>query len=269
MSHLTEGETVQRYAGVFTHVDHSDDRLAVDVWAKASEEATALRLLGADARYVRLNLSTYSLCDLYEMSRRIQEAAAALGVVVHAAPDPVLDGVRACVTDEPSLEVKQLLIDELTPLGLVRLGNVALDVPILPIGRELDVYIMPGEWTDEVGRQWRTECEQYSSKVARCRTEIKATVIKQVNGRFVQTTDWAFNNLTYIQGTRAEFAHNPLGFTNEWTVADGRRWKTECDTPRTGRNGCRSYAEVSFVKVERGRYVWTKDFVFNNLVRFS
>ena len=105
-----------------------------------------------------------------------------------------------------------------------------------------DVYTTPGEHSIG-GRQWRTWCEPYS-QTARCRTDIK------VSGR------WVFNNLTYLPSARALWATNPLAVPGHHVI-QGRKWYSECDTPATGRNGCRAYVESG------GAYI------FNNIVRFG
>src|SRR5699024_9601422 len=99
-------------------------------------------------------------------------------------------------------------------------------------------YTLPGNHLVS-GRQWFTTCEKYS-QTERCRTDIWATtVVKDANGAFKVTQGWAFNNLTYLPFmTRAAWGANPLANTGSWTAADGRQWRTECDTAATGRNGC-------------------------------
>ncbi|WP_231979413.1 5'-nucleotidase C-terminal domain-containing protein [Tessaracoccus coleopterorum] len=47
------------------------------------------------------------------------------------------------------------------------------------------------------GRLWVTSCEPYS-QTTRCRTEIWATQIRYIDGRFVKVNDFAFNNMTYL-----------------------------------------------------------------------
>ncbi len=136
---------------------------------------------------------------------------------------------------------------------------------------QVDVYSTPGVHFVG-GRQWWTECEKYS-QTTRCTTRIYATQVSQVNGRFVQTNDWVFNNLTYLpQMTRQQWKGNPLGATGSWTDASGRAWRTECDTAVTGRNGCRTYAEadvIAAVTVNGVRgYRWETRMVLNNIVRF-
>ncbi|MCC2593987.1 hypothetical protein LKO27_11275 [Tessaracoccus sp. OS52] len=143
---------------------------------------------------------------------------------------------------------------------------------------EVDVYVTPGEHTVN-GRLWNTACEPYS-QTTRCRTEIQATQVTQVNGRFVQKTGWVFNNLTYAASARSLWNTNPLaangvdGGKVAWTATDGRKWRTECDTAVTGRNGCRSYIEARVVESyttssgSRG-FRWVTKWVFNNMVRFT
>lgn len=123
-------------------------------------------------------------------------------------------------------------------------------------------------------RAWKTKCEPYS-QTKRCRTEIWSTQATYKNGRFARVEGWVFNNLTYVASPRALWAGNPLGNTNNgWTAKDGRKWKTECDTATTGRNGCRSYAwattATATAKSSGGYAFSTKNgWVFNNMVRFS
>ncbi|MHA7861681.1 PIG-L family deacetylase [Tessaracoccus sp. Y36] len=134
-------------------------------------------------------------------------------------------------------------------------------------------YTLPG-YHDLNGRKWQTTCEAYS-QTERCWTYIWATTIKVDDGKFVRTTGWAFNNLTYLPYmTRADWAKNPLGFTGAWTATDGRMWRTECDTAATGRGGCRSYAKVTVYQAHAkptGGYTFTQsnEWVFNNIVLFK
>ncbi len=135
----------------------------------------------------------------------------------------------------------------------------------------VDVYSTPGYHTVN-GRKWFTTCEKYS-QTTRCRTSIFATTISYENGRYVSKNGWVFNNLTYLPSPRSLWKNNPLGNTGSWTAADGRKWRTECDTPTTGRNGCRSYAQASVIGVARQgsgyTYEWSTKWVLNNIVRFS
>ncbi|WP_052459997.1 leucine-rich repeat domain-containing protein [Tessaracoccus massiliensis] len=137
----------------------------------------------------------------------------------------------------------------------------------------VDVYITEG--THHVnGRVWRTVCEPYS-QTERCRTEIQATVVKFEDGRFVQVNGWAFNNLTYKASPRSLWKGNPLAAdgvqrgTSQWTALDGRQWRTECDTDATGFNGCRSYIQADVIAATPAGYQWQRQWVFNNMVRFS
>lgn len=112
----------------------------------------------------------------------------------------------------------------------------------VPVSAAVDVYTTPGEHLSG-GREWRTWCDPYS-QTARCTTQIKSG------------GGWVFNNLTYLPSPRALWTGNPLATPGEHLVA-GRKWYTECETDRTGRNGCRSY-------------IWEgARFVFNNIVQFG
>ncbi|NHB85082.1 hypothetical protein G7085_11925 [Tessaracoccus sp. HDW20] len=141
-----------------------------------------------------------------------------------------------------------------------------------PAAADIDVYITPGTHNIN-GRQWRTNCTPYSSTVDRCRTEIVATQVVTKGGRYVNQTGWVFNNLTYKASPRAQWANNNLGKDAEWTSKDGRKWRTECDSPTTGRNGCRSYiwaTTIAAKKTSKGTtFVKTNGWTFNNMVRFK
>ncbi|MEO7586811.1 MAG: CAP domain-containing protein [Arachnia sp.] len=134
----------------------------------------------------------------------------------------------------------------------------------------VDVYTTPG--THRVnGRDWRTACAPYS-QTKRCTTEIWATQVTHNNGRYVSTSGWVFNNLTYLPSPRSLWKTNNLGRNASWS-ANGRGWRTECDTAATGRNGCRSYiwtAVVISTPSSAGyRYSLENQWVFNNTVKFS
>lgn len=135
-----------------------------------------------------------------------------------------------------------------------------------------DLYTTPGYHLSG-GRRWFTTCEPYSQTM-RCRTQIWATTVVRDAGRFVQRDGWVFNNLTYLPHMiRAQWAGNPLGEAGSWTDSAGRRWLTECDTPVTGRNGCRTWVSTDVVAaVTAGdgsvSYRQREQMVFNNLVRF-
>ena len=135
------------------------------------------------------------------------------------------------------------------------------------------VYNTPGHQTVN-GREWYTTCEKYS-QTTRCFANIKATKVTQVGGRFVARTDFVFNNLTYLPAPAKFWTENrnPLGYAGQWTAADGRKWKTECNTPVTG-NGCRSYIWARVVEnvAKPGqpiRYAWVEKWEFNNMVQYS
>lgn len=129
-----------------------------------------------------------------------------------------------------------------------------------------DVYTTPGTHQYN-GRTWHTACEDYSSSVERCRTEIRATTVEYTGGRFVERTGWAFNNLTYKASPRAQWAGNILAIPGEHTK-DGRRWKTECDSPWTGTGACRSMIWTDTFHRKGAGYVRVPTWVFNNIVHF-
>ncbi|RMB57764.1 hypothetical protein EAX62_14960 [Tessaracoccus antarcticus] len=130
------------------------------------------------------------------------------------------------------------------------------------------MYTTPGGQISG-GRLWNTTCEKYSSNVVRCRAEIWGTQVQYRGGRYVSTTGWMFNNLTYLPSPQASWAGNNLARNNAGWTSAGRTWRTECDTATTGRGGCRSYVWTQQVGLEDGQYVSRSQWVFNNIVQFS
>ncbi|AQP51269.1 hypothetical protein [Tessaracoccus flavescens] len=141
-----------------------------------------------------------------------------------------------------------------------------------------NVYTTPGTWNYN-GRLWKTSCEPYSA-TTRCRTEIWATQITYKAGQYYRTDGFVFNNLTYKPSPRSIWRNNPLGgngqvgFNKQWTGQDGRKWRTECDTAVSGRNGCRSYIWATVAEAYKTRsgatsYRVTNKWLFNNIVQFS
>lgn len=131
-----------------------------------------------------------------------------------------------------------------------------------------DVYDTPGKHKSG-GRDWMTVCEPYSATV-RCWTHIWGTQVLHENGKFREHTGWIFNNLTYVASPRALWEDNPLGNPGSWNDDAGRAWRTECDTARTGRDGCRTWVTIRVAERAPGggyRFVTTE--VFNNMVRFG
>ncbi|GAB3813250.1 hypothetical protein GCM10028820_07680 [Tessaracoccus terricola] len=139
--------------------------------------------------------------------------------------------------------------------------------PPAPAAAEVDVYTTPGEHLVN-GRRWKTECQQYSTTVERCRTEIWATTTTWNGRAFVNTLGWAFNNLTYKPSPRANWVGNPLATPGEHMI-DGRRWKTECDTAWTGHGGCRSMIWATTPVHQGSGYKMANKWVFNNMVDFT
>lgn len=141
--------------------------------------------------------------------------------------------------------------------------------------QEVDIYITPG-YHEANGRQWLTTCEPYSV-THRCTTQIWATQVSYVNGRFVQKNDWYFNNLTYRPSPRHIWKSNPLAAfgkvgptEHKWTASDGREWRTECDTSVTGRGGCRNWVKADVISRSGSGYKWLREqWVLNSMVRFG
>lgn len=136
------------------------------------------------------------------------------------------------------------------------------------------LYTTPGYHTTpgQSGKQnrWFTSCEPYSRTV-RCKTlywrEYRANYAPSgpYAASMIYDPQWVFNNLTYLpMMTRKEWGSNPLAINGGWRDSAARLWKTECDTPKTGRGGCRTYIYTNG-GYSTGPWYWT----FNNMVLFK
>ena len=156
-------------------------------------------------------------------------------------------------------------------VGTARLANGTTRGYIATPTTASSIYTAPG-YHQFNGRLWRTNCEPYS-QTSRCTTEIIATTVQRINGKYQRVTGWTFNNLTYTASAESLWAGNPLARTGAWT-SKGRQWKTECKTAATGNNSCRSYILASVVSATPkagGGYTYTtsNQWLFNNIVHFS
>lgn len=155
---------------------------------------------------------------------------------------------------------------------LAALAAAVLVGTVLPTSAQADsapdVYATPGVHLVN-GRYWQTTCANYSATVVRCTTNIYATQVVRENNAWFKQNTWVFNNLSYLPSPRAQWDGNPLGATGSWVSADGRKWRSECDTPATGRGACRNYL-VATVASEKGGVVTQQSMeIFNSVVRFS
>lgn len=130
------------------------------------------------------------------------------------------------------------------------------------------LYSTPGNHLVN-GRHWRTTCETYSSTVVRCTTDIYATKVFLDKGRWYTNNDWVFNNLSYLPSPREQWEGNKLSTTGSWTATDGRKWRTECDTPKTGRGACRNYVMATVASLKNGKVEQNQTEVFNSMVIFA
>ncbi|TRY17231.1 murein peptide amidase A [Tessaracoccus rhinocerotis] len=186
------------------------------------------------------------------------------------APATIALPLRRRAADRARIPLRRLLVLTLAAFVVASLGLVARTAP--PAAADTSngawVYSTPGSHSVN-GREWRTSCEQYSTTVFRCRTDILARTVVVSGGRYVERNSYVFNNLTYLASPRKNWAGNPLAQNKEWTADDGRRWRTECDTPQTGRDGCRSWAMATVVAKRGSAFVQETKMVFNNIVLFA
>ncbi|WP_147454145.1 hypothetical protein [Tessaracoccus antarcticus] len=136
----------------------------------------------------------------------------------------------------------------------------------------VNVYTTAGDHTVN-GRKWQTRCEPYSKTIDRCTAKIWSTQVSRVDGQFVQTNAWNFNNLTYLPSTRADWVGNPLATHGEFS-SQGRDWKTSCADTWTGPDACRAFIRTTVIESYldssgNRRFRDTEKWVFNNVVHFS
>lgn len=184
--------------------------------------------------------------------------------------DPIIVGLQLgdVVTPEPTPAPTVTVTAEPSPAPTVTVPGPTVPGPTVtatpPKG---DFYQTPG-FHEVNGRHWMTVCEPYSA-TQRCWTYIWGTQVHWSGGKFVKVNGWTFNNLTYVAAPRSLWEGNKLSYKNSWTAADGRHWRTDCETAQTGRNGCRSWVESDVIEYTGSGYRYVTKWVFNNIVRFT
>lgn len=259
----------------------------------STQRANALKVIGgyggpATRQLVTWPSAGYFPSQFVPTSRRwsiqsLDLGLAAAGVTVRGPNGPVAtkvvhrddDALVWEVPNLPAVEGQGVARYTVTVTGIADGGGTrthTYDVNVIDAAW-VDIYTTPGTH-NVAGRQWRTTCEPYSV-TERCRTEIWATQISLAGGRYTQTNGWVFNNLTYKPSPRSVWRGNPLGgngkvgpLNTTWS-SDGRQWRTECDTPATGRGGCRAYIMATVIEADPSGYRAVNKWLFNNIVRFS
>lgn len=263
---------------VFAGLVFADRFSHVDVYVDNAQAAAAHQLIAdlnlTDGSY-QVTVREHSRTELLAIGQRVAGVVSGLDLpVAGVGISPILDGAFVELNEQPSEEELRVAADILGPEGVVKfvlVGDKPAHLYPWTIG-PADVHTTPGLHFLN-GREWRTECGPYS-QTTRCFSYIKATIVREVDGRFVKTHGWAFNVLTYEYSNPALWKTNPLGHTGQWTATDGRRWRTVCDTPVTGDNACRSFAWTHYIASEMtpsGAYRYHRDsgWVLNNIVRFG
>lgn len=100
-------------------------------------------------------------------------------------------------------------------------------------------YITPG--IHEVdGERFTTRCEPFE-QTTRCWTYEWDDKVTHVGGQFQVSKGWVFRNVAYLPWmTREQWGDDPRATTGTHTV-DGKTWRTECDTARTGEDACQTW----------------------------
>lgn len=93
-------------------------------------------------------------------------------------------------------------------------------------------------------------------------------------GKFVETTDFVFNNLTYKPSPRSSWKNTqPLGETGTWTAADGRQWHTECGRRRPAATAAPQLHADHRLRHRQdddpSHYEQKNQWIFNNIVQFE
>ncbi|MHA7861178.1 leucine-rich repeat domain-containing protein [Tessaracoccus sp. Y36] len=235
-----------------THLDGSDVALTLP--------ATVSRTVGG--RLVFEEPGAYTLTWNSTVTGRGTFAGSVLVTAADPVPVPTPTVTATAVVTETAMPV---------PAPTVTATAVVTHTVQATAGRTAP-YTRPG-LHDVGGRRWYTDCETYSV-TERCRTDIWATTVTQMDGRYEVRQGWAFNNLTYLPVERAVWEGNPLAATGEWRASDGRDWRTECDTAATGHGACRSYVRATAVSAKPGpagayRFEQHTGWRLNNIVLFS
>ncbi|RMB58333.1 immunoglobulin domain-containing protein [Tessaracoccus antarcticus] len=216
--------------------------------------------------------ATLTLGNVDNVSNGLKVRAVAANGAGFAVSDIAILTVAPVASPSPSPSPSVSISPSASPSPSVTVSPSASPSPSVKPSQPATVYNTPG-YHDVNGRRWFTTCEPYSV-TQRCRTLIEATTVREVGGTFVSSKGWAFNNLTYLPSPASAWKGNKLAETGSFVGTDGRQWRTECGTPATGRNGCRSYIAAKVVEnvAKPGqpvRYGWVTKEIFNNIVQFS
>lgn len=267
---------VNTYPGAFAGLAFSERYEKLQVFYNESQSDQAKQLVAGlkiDASIYEMIPRVNSRTALSAMQTKVSHALKVLALDVNGLQANFhLDGVVVELAKQPSQDALVDAADTLGPLGVVAFALNPSTGEVFDKDGPVDVYTQEGQHTIN-GREWRTSCEPYSQTI-RCRTEIKAHTVEIMDGDYVKSYDWAFNNLTYVASPHALWKTNPLANANgrNGFELNGRQWKTECYTPATG-NACRAYIWTSYVEAYETavgyRYRPAQGWVFNNIVRFS
>lgn len=167
-------------------------------------------------------------------------------------------GASACSIDAPPVPTKT---------GGASAQAAAPTPPLPSLTSAQQVYTTPGNHLFG-DRHWRTTCEKYSSTIVRCLTELFGTQYLRIDGVWHMKEAWGNNNVTYLPATREQWGASPLATPGSWSDG-GRRWKTECATPATGKDACRTWVRSSVKSVKNGRVTSKDGWVLGSILLFA
>lgn len=156
-------------------------------------------------------------------------------------------------------------------LGLAMVVSV-VGVPAQAAGP--DVYSTPGGQKKD-GSLYKTSCEKQSNDVVRCKTEKWGSVVRLKKGKYVTDKGWHLTRYTYLPSVRSKWKKSPYAAYGKkkgkvsWKK-DGKKYRSECDTKKTGKGACRTYVWTTTIsKSKSGKYVKKSDWKLNRVVKFA
>ncbi len=157
-----------------------------------------------------------------------------------------------------------------TAVAMCLLGVAA--VPAQAAGP--DVYSTPGGQKKD-GTLYKTSCAKQSNRVVRCKTNVWSSVISVKKGKYVTDKGWRLDRYTYLPSARKLWKKSPYAAYGKvkgkasWT-SGGKRYRSECDTKKTGKGACRAYVWTTTIsRSASGGYAKKSAWKLNRVVKFA
>lgn len=134
-----------------------------------------------------------------------------------------------------------------------------------------DIYTTPGTHTVGATR-YRTACGNYTATIRRCRTDVYGLQVGSNSSGFYHFRGWRLVQYTHTTVTAGAWRGSYL-VSPGVHVVNGKLWRVECGTARSGARACVADQWQSYISTVRndgsGGYNWQVGWVFQMVLPFS